>query len=58
LHRYAAAIDRRCSIPSPGVAADPPLDCGLLALEILGLERELSDLRAVFAASCIGSGTP
>jgi hypothetical protein len=61
--QYADAIQRRCA--SPSVAASAPIDCGLLALEILGLEvqisdleRELSDLRAVFAVHCMGTGTP
>ena len=35
-----------------------PIDCGRLALEILGLEAELNELKQVFAAKCLGTGTP
>lgn len=34
------------------------LECGNLALEILGVEIELAALRLLFQQNCMGTGTP
>ena len=34
--------------------AEAPIDCGTLALEILGVEIELAALRLLFQQNCMG----